>query len=46
MSIGAAITQYSGTLTAGSPTAVPLALMMVLLVCALALSFGLLVRRR
>jgi DHA1 family bicyclomycin/chloramphenicol resistance-like MFS transporter len=46
MSVGAAVTQYSGTLTAGSPTAVPLALTMVLLVCALALSFGVLVRRR
>src|SRR4051812_21713450 len=45
MALGAAITQYAGTLLAESPTAVPLAMLMVALVAALAISFGLLVRR-
>jgi DHA1 family bicyclomycin/chloramphenicol resistance-like MFS transporter len=45
MALGAAITQYSGTLLAESPTAVPLAMLMVALVAALAVSFALLVRR-
>jgi DHA1 family bicyclomycin/chloramphenicol resistance-like MFS transporter len=45
MALGAAITQYSGTLLAESPTAVPLAMLMVALVAALAISFGVLVRR-
>ena len=45
MALGAAITQYAGTLLAESPTAVPLALLMVALVAALATGFGLLVRR-
>ncbi len=45
MALGAAVAQYAGTLLAESPTAVPLALLMVVLVGALAISFGLLVRR-
>jgi DHA1 family bicyclomycin/chloramphenicol resistance-like MFS transporter len=45
MALGAAIAQYAGTLMAESPSVVPLALLMVGLVVALALSFGLLVRR-
>jgi DHA1 family bicyclomycin/chloramphenicol resistance-like MFS transporter len=45
MALGAAITQYAGTLLAESPTAVPLALLMVALVAALTVSFALLVRR-
>jgi DHA1 family bicyclomycin/chloramphenicol resistance-like MFS transporter len=45
MALGAAITQYAGTLLADSATAAPLALLMVGLVGALILSFGLLVRR-
>jgi DHA1 family bicyclomycin/chloramphenicol resistance-like MFS transporter len=45
MAVGAAITQYAGTLLAESPTAVPLALLMVGLVVAMGVSFGLLVRR-
>ena len=45
MALGAAITQYAGILLAESPTAVPLALLMVVLVAALTISFGLLVRR-
>ena len=45
MSLGAAIAQYSGTLLADSQTAVPLAMLVVALVAALAVSFGLLVRR-
>jgi DHA1 family bicyclomycin/chloramphenicol resistance-like MFS transporter len=45
MALGAAIAQYSGTLLADSPTAVPLAMLVVALVAALAVSFGLLVRR-
>jgi DHA1 family bicyclomycin/chloramphenicol resistance-like MFS transporter len=45
MATGAAVTQYAGTLLAESPTAVPLAMLMVGLVAALAVSFGLLVRR-
>jgi DHA1 family bicyclomycin/chloramphenicol resistance-like MFS transporter len=46
MAVGAAATQYAGTLMAESASAVPLALMMVALVTALAVSFGSLVRRR
>jgi DHA1 family bicyclomycin/chloramphenicol resistance-like MFS transporter len=45
MAIGAAATQYAGTLMADSPTAVPLAVMMVTLVVVLAVTFGALVRR-
>ena len=45
MALGAAVTQYAGTLLAESPTAVPLALLMAVLAAALAISFGLLVRR-
>jgi DHA1 family bicyclomycin/chloramphenicol resistance-like MFS transporter len=45
MALGAAIAQYSGTLLADSPTAVPLAMLVVALVAALTVSFGLLVRR-
>jgi hypothetical protein len=45
MAVGAGITQYAGTLLAESPTAMPLAVILVALVVALATSFGLLVRR-
>ena len=45
MALGAAVTQYAGTLLAESPSAVPMALLMVALVAALTISFGLLVRR-
>lgn len=45
MALGAAITQYAGTLMAESPSAMPLALLMVALVAALGVTFGLLVRR-
>ena len=45
MALGAAIAQYSGTLLAESGSALPLAMLMVELVAALAISFGLLVRR-
>jgi DHA1 family bicyclomycin/chloramphenicol resistance-like MFS transporter len=45
MALGAAVTQYAGTLLAESPSAVPLALLMVALVAVLTISFGLLVRR-
>jgi len=45
MALGAAVAQYAGTLLAESPTAVPLAFLMVTLVGALALSVGVLVRR-
>ncbi|MEI8150139.1 MAG: multidrug effflux MFS transporter [Hyphomicrobiales bacterium] len=45
MALGAAVTQYAGILLAESPTAVPLALLMVALVTALTVSFALLVRR-
>jgi DHA1 family bicyclomycin/chloramphenicol resistance-like MFS transporter len=45
MALGAATTQYAGTLLAESPTAVPLAMLMVALVAALTISFALLVRR-
>jgi len=45
MAIAAAVTQYSGTLMAGSDSAMPLALLMVELTVVLAVSFGLLVRR-
>ncbi len=44
MAIGAAITQYAGTLLAESETAVPLAMLMVALVVGLTISFALLVR--
>jgi DHA1 family bicyclomycin/chloramphenicol resistance-like MFS transporter len=46
MALGAAITQYAGWLIADSPAAMPMALLMDAIVLALALSFGLLVRRR
>src|SRR6185503_11161001 len=45
MALGAAVTQYAGILLAESPTAVPLALLMVALVTALTISFWILVRR-
>jgi DHA1 family bicyclomycin/chloramphenicol resistance-like MFS transporter len=45
MALGAAITQYAGTLMAESPSAVPLSLLMDALVVVLAISFALLVRR-
>ena len=45
MALGAAVTQYAGTLLAESGSAVPLAMLMVALVAALAIGFGLLVRR-
>ena len=45
MALGAAIAQYAGTLMAESDSALPLAMLMVELVAALAISFGLLVRR-
>jgi len=45
MALGAAVTQYAGTLLAESPSAVPLALLMAVLAAALAISFALLVRR-
>jgi DHA1 family bicyclomycin/chloramphenicol resistance-like MFS transporter len=45
MALGAAVTQYAGTLLAESPSAVPMALLMVGLVAALTISFALLVRR-
>jgi DHA1 family bicyclomycin/chloramphenicol resistance-like MFS transporter len=45
MAVGAAVAQYAGTLLAGATSAVPLALLMVALMVALALSFGALVRR-
>ena len=45
MALGAAVTQYAGTLLAESPSAVPLALLMTVLAAVLAISFGLLVRR-
>ena len=44
MALGAAVTQYAGTLLAESPTAIPLAVFMAVLVAVLALSF-VLVRR-
>jgi DHA1 family bicyclomycin/chloramphenicol resistance-like MFS transporter len=45
MALGAAVTQYAGTLLAESPTAVPMAILMLALVAVLAISFALLVRR-
>ena len=45
MALGAAITQYAGTLMAESPSAVPLSLLMDALVVVLAIGFALLVRR-
>jgi DHA1 family bicyclomycin/chloramphenicol resistance-like MFS transporter len=45
MAIGAAFTQGAGTLLAGADSAVPLALLMVAIVVALALAFALLGRR-
>jgi MFS transporter, DHA1 family, multidrug resistance protein len=45
MALGAAVTQYAGTLLAESPTAIPLSLFMGVLVAALVISFALLVRR-
>jgi MFS transporter, DHA1 family, multidrug resistance protein len=45
MAVGAAVTQYAGTLMADAPTAMPLALLMDALVLALVLSVALLVRR-
>jgi DHA1 family bicyclomycin/chloramphenicol resistance-like MFS transporter len=45
MALGAAVTQYAGTLMAESPTALPMALLMVALVAALTIGFAALVRR-
>jgi len=45
MAVGAAATQYAGTLLAGAASALPLALLMGALVVALALAFAVLVRR-
>jgi DHA1 family bicyclomycin/chloramphenicol resistance-like MFS transporter len=45
MALGAAVTQYAGALLAESPTAVPMAILMLALVAVLAISFALLVRR-
>ena len=45
MALGAAITQYAGTLLAESATAVPLAMLMDGAGVALAVGFALLVRR-
>lgn len=46
MALGAAITQYAGWLIADSAEGLPMALLMDAIVAALAVSFGLLVRRR
>ena len=46
MALGAAVTQYAGTLLAESPTAIPMSVFMAVLVAALAASFLLLARRR
>ena len=45
MALGAAVTQYAGTLLADATSALPMALLMVALVVALVVAFGLLVRR-
>ena len=45
MALGAALSQYAGTLLAESPTALPLAVLMVAMVAVLGIGFGLLVRR-
>jgi DHA1 family bicyclomycin/chloramphenicol resistance-like MFS transporter len=45
MALGAGIAQYAGTLMAGSPSAMPLSLLMDVLVVVLAVSFAVLVRR-
>jgi DHA1 family bicyclomycin/chloramphenicol resistance-like MFS transporter len=45
MALGAAVTQYAGTLLAESDSAMPLAVLMLALAAAMAVSFGLLVRR-
>jgi DHA1 family bicyclomycin/chloramphenicol resistance-like MFS transporter len=45
MALGAAITQFAGTLLAGAGSAVPMAVLMDALVLVLAVSFGLLVRK-
>jgi DHA1 family bicyclomycin/chloramphenicol resistance-like MFS transporter len=46
MALGAALTQYAGTLLADAPSALPMALLMNVLVVALIASFALLVRQR
>jgi DHA1 family bicyclomycin/chloramphenicol resistance-like MFS transporter len=46
MALGAAVTQYAGTLLAGATSAVPLALLMGALVVMLAIAFGTLTRKR
>ena len=46
MALGAALAQYAGTLLAESPTALPLALLMVTMVAIMTAGFGLLTRRR
>jgi DHA1 family bicyclomycin/chloramphenicol resistance-like MFS transporter len=45
MALGAAVTQYAGSLLAESDSAVPMAILMAGLVAALAIGFGVLVRR-
>ena len=45
MALGAAVTQFAGTLMAGQPTALPLPLLMDVLVAAMAVTFAVLVRR-
>jgi DHA1 family bicyclomycin/chloramphenicol resistance-like MFS transporter len=45
MALGAAVTQFAGTLLAGSTSAVPMALLMAALVVALIVSFAVLRRR-
>jgi DHA1 family bicyclomycin/chloramphenicol resistance-like MFS transporter len=46
MALGAVITQFSGMMLAGATSAVPMAMLMVVLAVALALSFALLVGRK
>jgi MFS transporter, DHA1 family, multidrug resistance protein len=46
MGVGAAMTQYAGTLLAGAASAVPMTVLMNVIVLVLVVSFGLLVRRR
>jgi hypothetical protein len=45
MGIGAAMTQYAGTLLADAASAVPMTVLMGVIVLVLAAAFGLLVRR-
>jgi DHA1 family bicyclomycin/chloramphenicol resistance-like MFS transporter len=46
MGLGAAMTQFSGTLLADAASAVPMTLLMNAIVIVMAVAFGLLVRRR